>query len=119
MARKPTMKELVNTRLASTYGGWIYCGHCGENIGYLCYVTYDNLKLTYKCNCGGDGSIHIAFDDKKEPFFSEKKLVTLKNRLCCPNDESPLFTLLEKKLSSYHYEVDCVRCGTSYREEKA
>ena len=48
MARILKNKELVNTRLATNYGGWIYCDKCNENIGYLCYSTYDTLKLKYK-----------------------------------------------------------------------
>ena len=30
----------------------MYCDKCNENIGYLCYATYDRLKLSYRCNCG-------------------------------------------------------------------
>ncbi|MCI8637476.1 MAG: hypothetical protein HFJ36_06640, partial [Clostridia bacterium] len=52
MARVLKNKELVNTRLATNYGGWMYCDKCDENIGYLCYSTYDRLELKYKCNCG-------------------------------------------------------------------
>ena len=52
MARIPKVKELINTRLASTYGGWIYCDYCGQNIGYLCYVTYDHFTFDYQCHCG-------------------------------------------------------------------
>ena len=37
MARVLKNKELINTRLATNYGGWIYCNNCNENIGYLCY----------------------------------------------------------------------------------
>lgn len=118
MARKARIKELNATRLASTYGGWIYCDHCGENIGYLCYVTYDNLKLEYVCKCGNHGSMQLAFDEVKEAECSETKLVPIKNRLCCPTDKSPLLTILEKKLASYKYEIDCVSCQTKFKEEK-
>lgn len=41
MARIIREKELENTRLATSYGGGTYCTECGENIGYLCYATYD------------------------------------------------------------------------------
>ncbi len=51
MSRVLKNKELENTRLATNYGGWMYCDHCNENIGYLCYSTYDRLELKYKCNC--------------------------------------------------------------------
>lgn len=46
MARVVKGKELINTRLAANYGGWIYCDGCQENIGYLCYSTYDSIKNT-------------------------------------------------------------------------
>lgn len=45
MARILKNKELINTRLAANYGGWMYCDKCNENIGYLCYSTYDRLAL--------------------------------------------------------------------------
>ena len=45
MTRLLKTKELVNTRLATNYGGWMYCEKCNENIGYLCYSTYDRLEL--------------------------------------------------------------------------
>lgn len=118
MARKPIIKELKSTRLANGYGGWIYCDHCGENIGYLCYVTYDNLNLTYQCKCGNQGRIQIAFDEVRESVCSQQKLIQIKNRRCCPADQSPLMTILEQKLVSYAYEIDCVNCMTKYREEK-
>lgn len=119
MARKPSLKELINTRIASGYGGWIYCDRCGENIGYLCYVTYDNFRFSYKCKCGGRGHMHIAFGDiEKNTKASDDKLILTKNRLCCPGDQSPLLTILDKKLACYQYEIDCVSCNTKYTEEK-
>ena len=45
MARVLKNKELINTKLAANYGGWVYCTECGENIGYLCYQTYDSIEL--------------------------------------------------------------------------
>lgn len=119
MARKPIIKELSSTRLASTYGGWIYCDHCGENIGYLCYVTYDNFEFDYACHCGGNGSVHIAFDDVKNSCCSTDGLIEVKNRLCCPSDGAPLLTILEKKLVTYAFKIDCVSCKTRYEKEKA
>lgn len=50
MDRKSRKKLLENTKLASGYGGWIYCAHCNQNIGYLCYVTYDNFNFTIAVN---------------------------------------------------------------------
>lgn len=114
MARIPIIKDLKSTRVASTYGGWLYCDHCGENIGYLCYVTYDNFKFTYQCKCGETGCMHISFGDVSVLNHSENTLAPIKNRLCCPNDESPLLTILENKLMHYQYEIDCVKCNSKY-----
>ncbi|WP_343248516.1 hypothetical protein [Diplocloster hominis] len=118
MSRVPSIKKLENTRLASTYGGWIYCGECGKNIGYLCYVTYDHFRFAYKCKCGACGSIQIDFEPEKQYIPSDKKTITIKNRLCCAEDQSPLLTVLEKNLDSYSYEIGCVKCNTKYAEEK-
>lgn len=117
MSRVPIMKELIQTRLASTYGSWIYCDSCGENIGYLCYVTYNRIHLVYQCQCGSRGSLSLAFEEDSTPLMSDQSLLLKKNRLCCPKDNSPLFTLLNKKLVSYNCEVACAACGTTYKEE--
>lgn len=82
MARVVKTKELVRTRLATNYGGWMYCDKCNENIGYLCYATYDSLELKYKCNCGGQGSVVVAFEDSKLGQECSDELVTIKNRFC-------------------------------------
>ncbi len=115
MSRKPTIKELNNTKLASGYGGWVYCDNCGKNIGYLCYITYDSFKFEYQCKCGGCGDMHIAFRDVSDAESNERELITIKNRLCCPNDQSPLFTVLEKNLENYQYEVVCNKCNIIYK----
>jgi len=117
MARTPKHKKLKNTRLASTYGSWVYCEGCNNTIGYLCYVTYDLFKLDYKCNCGNHGSMDISFE-KDTAKDSNEPLITIKNRLCCPADDSPLVTIQSKKLENYKCEVICKACNTKYREEK-
>lgn len=118
MARVLKNKDLVNTRLAANYGGWMYCTECGENIGYLCYSTYDRIELTYKCNCGSDGSAVIDFDDSKTGADCDNELITIKNRLCCPEDNEPLITLLDKKLSNYDLKITCKTCANIYRKSK-
>lgn len=118
MARTPQTKLLENTRLANTYGGWIYCENCGKNIGYLCYVTYNHFYFNYKCKCGTCGKMQIDFEEQNLIKVSESKLIIIKNRLCCPHDQSPLFTILEKNLDSYFYKIECVKCNTIYMEEK-
>lgn len=111
-------KELINTRLATNYGGWMYCDKCNENIGYLCYSTYDKIELKYNCNCGSIGSVVLDFIDSKKGQSSNDKLTTIKNRLCCPKDNNPLITILDKKVSSYELKIICKTCGNIYKEIK-
>jgi hypothetical protein len=118
MSRVPKTKELVNTRLASGYGSWFYCNSCNNNIGYLCYVTYDSFELEYTCKCGSRGSMYINFAERDDATESPEKLITIKNRLCCPNDKSPIFTLMTRKLDYYKYEVQCAECNMRYKEER-
>lgn len=118
MPRELIAKNLVDTRLASGHGGWIYCGSCDENIGYLCYVTYDSFYFSYKCKCGSCGKMYLAFrQDTEEADNSNEQPVIIKNRLCCPKDNSPLFTVLYKKLQSYEYTVACSKCGKKYSQK--
>lgn len=92
----------------------MYCTACNENIGYLCYSTYDSLVLKYKCNCGSEGSASIDFADSETGKDCEKELITIKNRLCCPEDNEPLITLLDKKLAEYEMMITCKSCGNRY-----
>ncbi|MCI9434548.1 MAG: hypothetical protein HFI86_04690 [Bacilli bacterium] len=118
MARVVKNKELINTSLATNYGGWIYCTNCNTNIGYLCYSTYDEINLNYKCNCGSNGSVFINFLDSNLGIENTDNLVVIKNRLCCLKDESPLLTLLDKKLINYKVSVTCRECHKIYHKEK-
>ena len=117
MAQKLIAKELVNTRLANNYGGWIYCDVCSQTLGYLCYVTYNNVKLEYKCNCGNRGSLHLAVKDTENTIISSKKLVVIKNRLCCPEDHLPLITVLKQKLDFFSYQIVCKECNQEFCDE--
>ena len=117
MARILKNKELVNTRLATNYGGWMYCDKCNENIGYLCYSTYDRLELKYKCNCGSQGNIIIDFEDSKIGKECNDKLIILKNRFCCSKDSEPLITILDKKVNSYEMKITCKSCNQIYKRE--
>lgn len=116
MARKIRTKELEHTRLAANYGGWTYCTACGENIGYLCYATYDRVEFRYECNCGSHGSILIDFEDSVPGSPCDDALITIKNRLCCPKDSSPLMTILSKKLREYQLAITCKECGSIYKQ---
>jgi len=118
MARAIKNKELENTRLATNYGGWMYCDKCNENIGYLCYSTYDRLELKYQCNCGSTGSVLLDFKDSKLGKYCNDELVIVKNRLCCPKDNDPLITVLDKKVSSYEMQITCKSCEKIYKRLK-
>lgn len=113
MARKPSKKVLDNARLLKEYASWIYCTHCNKTVAYLCYVTYDNFNFKFECNCGSKGSVEISFDE----IVSEKStlpLVSVKNRLCCPNDESALLTIVEKNIKSCDCSIACVCCKNEF-----
>jgi len=118
MTRILKNKELKNTRLATNYGGWMYCEACNENIGYLCYATYDKLDLKYQCNCGSQGSALIDFQDSKIGQSSKEKLNLVKNRFCCPHDQEPLITILDKKVASYELNITCKSCQNIYKKNK-
>ncbi len=118
MSRILKNKKLKNTRLAANYGGWMYCDECGENIGYLCYSTYDKLELEYKCHCGSHGSVLLDFDDSKIGQKCDDELIIIKNRLCCPKDSDPLITILDKKVASYELKITCKSCGNIYKKIK-
>lgn len=118
IARILKNKELENTRLAANYGGWMYCSSCNENIGYLCYSTYDSIHFSYKCACGSEGTVHIDFDDSCQGTKKDAELSVIKNRLCCPTDHEPLMTVLDKKLLSYVLEITCKTCGSTFSKIK-
>lgn len=114
MARVLKSKELVNTRLATNYGGWMYCNKCNENIGYLCYSTYDKLELKYECNCGSQGSALLELEDSKIGQKCNEELIIIKNRFCCPKDNEPLITILDKKVANYKMKITCKSCESIY-----
>ncbi len=117
MARILKNKKLENTRLATNYGGWMYCDKCNENIGYLCYSTYDRLELKYKCSCGNLGSAILDFEDSKVGSSCNDELVIIKNRFCCSEDNNPLITILDKKVASYEFKITCRSCSKIYKRE--
>ena len=118
MARSLKQKKLVNTKLAANYGGWMYCTNCNKNIGYLCYVTYDQVQLDYTCNCGSKGSAFLEFEDSVEAKDCDQELITIKNRMCCPQDESPLITMLSKNVRQYELKIACKACGKMYSKKE-
>lgn len=118
MARVLKNKTLENIRLATNYGGWMYCTQCNENIGYLCYSTYDKLELTCKCKCGNIGKAILDFEDSKIGQDCNKSLILVKNRFCCPKDSEPLITILDNKVANYKLKITCKSCEKTYVQEK-
>ena len=115
MARKPKQKELIKSRSLKEYASWIYCTDCNKTVAYLCYVTYDLFDFEYICNCGNHGSVFIEFEHDA-PTQSTQSLSLEKNRLCCPKDLSPLFTVVEKNVKSIRFRIVCNTCNTEYTE---
>ena len=114
MPRKPTAKILTNTRLLKDYASWIYCEGCGKTVAYLCYVAYDRFDFEYKCNCQNVGCVHIEFENEHPIAMSAEPFTAIKNRLCCPDDNSPLVTVIDKNLQEYKLSVVCNKCNTEY-----
>ena len=117
MARIPTLKELENSRLLKAYASWVYCTGCEKTVAYLCYVTYDAVDFEYDCACGSNGRVRIEFEGEKG-VATDDALVSVKNRLCCPHDESPLITVVDKNLSAYDLKITCHECHGEYRQTK-
>lgn len=118
MARKLNRKEVEKARLLKEYASWVYCTQCNNTVAYLCYVTYDLFDFSFTCNCGSKGHVHLEFEPTQQKKKSNLELIEIKNRLCCPNDQSPLITIVEKNVTDYHYEIDCNTCGTIYSIKK-
>ena len=116
MARVPMQKQLLRTKLLKEYASWVYCTGCNKTVAYLCYVTYDAFDFEYTCNCGNHGQVHIAFENENsaQTTIGHEPPTLKKNRLCCPNDEAPLVTFVDKNLSRYQYSIVCNHCNTQY-----
>lgn len=118
MAREVKTKELTHIKLATNYGGWMYCTGCNTNIGYLCYVTYDQIDFSFLCSCGTKGHLFIDFQDSKESTNTNQALQMIKTRWCCPDDQEPLLTILEQKLMNYQLNIVCKTCHHNYHQSK-
>ena len=58
------------------------------------------------------------FEDSKTGQNCNDELVIIKNRFCCPKDEEPLITILDKKVASYELKVTCKACSNIYTKQK-
>lgn len=108
------IKEIESGRILKNNGSWMYCDKCNKTVGYLCYTTYESFRFEFVCKCGGKGFFHLSYKNNFVAKRATEKLKTDKNRLCCPNDDSPLFTIVEKNIDKVNYSVTCKNCLTEY-----
>ncbi|MBH1939645.1 hypothetical protein I5677_01905 [Mobilitalea sibirica] len=113
--KKEIIKEIENGHLLKKYGSWMYCDGCNQTVGYLCYTTYSYFNLKYKCKCGNEGCFKLWNKNNLETKINGDNLIKIKNRLCCPSDKSPLFSIVENRLERYEYQVICQECNTEYK----
>jgi hypothetical protein len=107
-----------NTRMLKKTGSWIYCNSCGKTVAYLCYSTYQKFAFQFCCQCGAAGGITVEKPDAVPDTKAVKSLYKNKSRLCCPDDDAPLFSIVEKHIKSVSYQVTCNNCLHSYEIEK-
>jgi hypothetical protein len=107
-------KEIQNGRILKNNGSLMYCKKCEKTVGYLCYSTYQDFRFDFVCKCGNKGSFRLKNQTENGLTKSNKELKTIKNRLCCPNDDSPLFTIVDKNIETVSYSVICKKCQTEF-----
>ncbi len=83
----------------------------------MCYSTYQDFQFDFVCKCGNEGSFRLRYETDERSNKSNESLKLVKNRLCCPNDNSPLFTIVDKNVDSAKYLVICKECQTEYSNE--
>lgn len=108
------IKEIHKGRILKNNGSWMYCDKCNKTVGYLCYTTYQDFQFDFICKCGNSGSFKLHYQTEQGASKSKEDLVQLKNRHCCPNDESPLFTIIDKNIESVKYRITCKKCQVEY-----
>ena len=104
------IQNIKNGRLLKKNGSWMYCNKCNKTVGYLCYTTYLEFKFDFTCNCGNEGSFHLLYPTESDTQQSTSDLKLVKNRLCCPVDDSPLFTIVGKNIKLADYFITCKAC---------
>jgi len=112
------IKEIQNGRILKKNGSWMYCNKCNKTVGYLCYSTYQDFQFDFECKCGNQGSFRLKYQTEGGLTKSNEELKMIKNRLCCPNDDSPLFTIVDKNIEKVSYSIVCKKCKTEYSNEK-
>lgn len=108
------IKEINSGRILKNNGSWMYCDRYNKTVGYLCYSTYQSFLFNFNCKCGNKGSFMLSYETDLPAKSSSKKLKANKNRLCCPHDDSPLFTIAEKNIQQVDFVVTCKKCQIEY-----
>lgn len=109
-------KEVVNGRMLKNTGSWLYCSKCNKTVGYLCYSTYQDFDFKFRCKCGNSGRFRLEYETNNKVSMSSTELEKKKNRLCCPNDSAPLFTIVEKNIENCSYSIVCNKCYSKYNK---
>jgi hypothetical protein len=117
-SKKIIEKSLINSKLLKNYASWMYCNKCNNTVGYLCYTTYKFFEYEFECKCGNQGVVKISLEEINEPHKSDDTLQLFKNRFCCPKDDSPLFSVVDKNVNNYRYSLICRNCNSIYRGSK-
>jgi hypothetical protein len=108
------ISEIKNGRILKKNGSWMYCDKCNKTVGYLCYSTYQDFRFDFVCKCGNKGSFRFLYKTEEKSVQSNEKLKLNKNRLCCPNDNSPLVTIVDKNIDKVKLSITCKKCLTHY-----
>lgn len=111
------IKEIKNGRLLKNTGSWMYCDKCNKTVGYICYTTFQYFKFEFECNCGNKGFFKLSYKTDREIQESDEELKLIKNRFCCPNDNSPLFTIVNKNIKQVKYSITCKECLTQFTKK--
>ncbi len=114
-SKKVIEKTLINSKLLKNYASWMYCEKCNNTVGYLCYTTYNSFKFEFECKCGNKGVVKISLEERNDTYESDVPLNIVKNRFCCPKDDSPLFSVVYKNVKNYRYSLTCRNCNSIYR----
>jgi hypothetical protein len=119
MAARNIERRNTNSRLLKNYGSWLYCTSCNKTVAYICYTTYQWVRISFQCSCGSEGNLELkeagAIIAEQIRHDCDHKLIMKNNRYCCPVDEEPLFSVVTKQVTMFEYEVSCLKCKISYR----
>lgn len=117
MAARSIERKNTNSRLLKNYGSWLYCTNCNKTVAYICYTTYQWIRISFQCSCGSRGyqELKEAGAIIAEQTDNDSKLIVINNRYCCYVDGEPLFSIVAKQVTMFEYDVSCLKCKTRYR----